>query len=128
MIPLNQILLLCSLGIGTGIFAGLFGIGGGIVIVPSLIFLFRYSYPMATATSLVALLMPVGLLGVIEYYRSGKIGSAQIKFGLIIAVGLFLGTFLGARLANILPVAILQKAFSVFLLFIAYRLWFSAAA
>src|SRR5688572_2090931 len=76
-------LLLIVIGIGAGILAGFFGVGGGIIIIPALIFGLGYTQHMASGTSLVALLLPVGLLGVLEYYRAGKIGPENIKAGLI---------------------------------------------
>ncbi|NTV99377.1 MAG: TSUP family transporter, partial [Chlorobiaceae bacterium] len=78
----------------------------------------------ATATSLIALLLPVGLFGVIEYYRSGKIPPENLRFGLFIAAGLFLGAFFGAKLALYLPGKTLQKTFAVLLGIVALRLWF----
>jgi uncharacterized membrane protein YfcA len=117
------------LGIGalTGICSGLFGVGGGIVLVPILILFYKYTPQAASGTSLVALLLPVGLLGVIEYYKSGKITSDNIRFGLLVAVGLFFGTFVGARIAAHLPSGIMQRVFAAFLVLIAVRLWFAAA-
>jgi uncharacterized membrane protein YfcA len=112
------------IGVLTGICAGVFGIGGGIVIVPTLIYFFGYEQYAANATSLVALLLPVGFLGVLEYYRSGKISPDQIKVGLMIAVGIFFGTLIGAKIAINLPQATLKKIFSVFLAFVALKMWF----
>ncbi len=84
-----QFIGLFSLGIVAGILSGMFGVGGGIVIVPALVVFFGMTQQSAGGTSLVALLLPVGLLGVIEYYHSGKISMEKILIGLIIAAGLF---------------------------------------
>jgi uncharacterized membrane protein YfcA len=111
-------------GFVAGILSGLFGIGGGLVIVPALIYLFNLPQHTATGTSLVALLLPVGLLAVYEYYSSGKLTLENIKWGLLIAIGLFLGAFVGARIARYLPEAILRKSFAVILLFGAIKMWF----
>ena len=78
------------LGVAAGILSGLFGIGGGIVMVPSLIVIFGMGILDANATSLAAMLLPVGVLGVIAYYRAGLI---NVKDSLLIAGGLFLGSF-----------------------------------
>ncbi|NTW84350.1 MAG: sulfite exporter TauE/SafE family protein [Chlorobiaceae bacterium] len=111
-------------GIIAGILSGMFGVGGGIIIVPILMIVFGMPQLNATATSLVALLLPVGLFGVIEYYRSGKIPMENIWLGLLIAAGLFVGAFFGAKIALHLPGKTLQKSFAVFLGIVALRLWF----
>lgn len=84
------------LGILTGILSGLFGIGGGILMVPALIVFFGMNILDANANSLTAMLLPVGIFGVIAYYKAGMI---NIKDSLLIALGLFLGSFFGGELA-----------------------------
>ena len=110
-------------GVLAGIFSGLFGIGGGIILIPILMFLFKLPQATANGTSLVALLLPVGILAVWQYYKAGKIGPENIKAGLLIAVGLFIGAYFGARLAIFLPPQLLKKAFAVFLVAVAIRMW-----
>ncbi len=78
----------------------------------------------AVGTSLIALLLPVGLLGVIEYYRSGKISVEDITIGLIIAAGLFAVAYFGAKIATHLSHDLLRKAFAVFMGIVAFHLWF----
>lgn len=117
-------LSMLATGLVAGILSGMFGVGGGIIIVPALVILLGMPQLNATATSLVALLLPVGMLGVIEYYRSGKLPPENIWFGLFIAAGLFAGSFLGAKVALYLPVIVLQKTFAVFIGIVALRLWF----
>lgn len=113
-------------GISAGILSGLFGIGGGIILVPILVTFFGMSQSMASGTSLVALLLPVGALGVWEYYRSGRMGQTQIEMGLIVGIGLVLGAYLGARLAGYLPELALKKGFAIFLAAVAIRMWMTA--
>jgi uncharacterized membrane protein YfcA len=120
-----QVIYVISLGVAAGIMAGLFGIGGGIILVPILIYAFGYSQQAASGTSLVALLLPVGFFGVYEYYKAGKISSEHVKIGLIIAVGMFLGTYIGARMAVGLSPAILRRSFAVFIALVGVKLWFS---
>jgi len=110
-------------GVVAGILAGLFGIGGGVIIVPALILLGRMQPQMATGTSLGALLLPVGVLGAWHYYRNGFLNA---RVALWIALGLLLGAYLGAQLALKLPPRELQRVFAVFLLFIAIHLWIKA--
>lgn len=111
-------------GFLAGILSGIFGVGGGIVIVPALVFFFKMPQQTATGTSLVALLLPVGLLAVWEYYRLQKIGLDHIKWGVLISLGLFVGALIGAKIANVLPESLLRKAFAIFLVFVAVKMWF----
>lgn len=110
------------IGLGAGVLSGLFGIGGGVVIVPALILIARMQPQEAAGTSLAALLLPVGALGAWEYYRSGNLNVAA---GLLLALGLFLGAGLGAKLTLHLSPTGLRRAFAVFLALIALRMWFS---
>ncbi len=104
------------LGIAAGILSGLFGIGGGIVMVPSLIVLFGMGILDANATSLAAMLLPVGILGVIAYYKAGLI---NIRESLWIALGLFLGSFVGGEFAVNISENLLAKLYATILLYIA---------
>ena len=122
----SQVLISLSIGLVAGISSGLFGIGGGVVIVPLLLFFFKYAQQMATATSLVALILPVGILGAIHYYKAGYIQPENIKIGLTIAAGMFVGALLGAKFASGLQSATLSKMFSIFLIIAAIRLWMTA--
>lgn len=107
-------------GLGAGVLSGIFGIGGGVLIVPALIYLARFTPIQATGTSLGALLLPVGLLGAMEYYRNGNL---NIRASLLIALGLFLGAWFGARFAQGLSPMVLRRAFAVFIALMAIRLW-----
>ena len=112
------------IGIAAGLLSGMFGVGGGVIIVPSLVLLFGMSQQTASATSLIALLLPVGLLGVLEYYHSGQISTGHIWIGLVIALGLFAGAFFGAKIAIGVSSETLRRMFAVFLVLVAFRLWF----
>lgn len=103
-------------GMGAGIFAGLFGKGGGIVIVPLLIAVFHYDPKAAAATSLAALQLPVGLPSVIIYANNGHL---NILYAGLIALGILAGAFFGSKLGVKLPSAIFKKVFAVFLLVVA---------
>jgi uncharacterized protein len=116
-------ILFIAIGLAAGVLAGLFGIGGGIVIGPALILLAKFQPQTATGTSLGALLLPVGALGAWEYYRRGHL---NIPASLWIALGLLFGAWAGARLAQMLSGPQLQKAFAVFLVLIAIRVWTKA--
>ena len=112
-----------AIGVIAGLLSGLFGIGGGVVIVPSLILVAGMKPEMATGTSLASLLLPVGAFGAWHYYQHGYV---EIRPALWIAIGLTLGAFLGAHVALRLPVRDLQRVFAVFLAFIAVHLWWTA--
>ena len=110
---LYPILAMLLLGFIAGILSGMFGIGGGLVIVPALVVLFQSSLKTATGTSLFALMWPVGLLGVLAYYRQGHMNARQ---GALIAVGLFFGAYFGARINLALPPSTMKRAYALFLL------------
>ncbi len=114
---------LIILGVCAGILSGLFGIGGGIVLVPSLIFFLKFEPQAAVGTSLMAMLLPVGAMGVWQYFQAGKITPDHLKFGGLIAAGIFVGAWLGARIAVNLPAQALQRGFAILLVVAAIRLW-----
>ncbi|PYP98034.1 MAG: permease [Gemmatimonadetes bacterium] len=115
-------LLVALIGLVAGVVSGLFGVGGAVVIVPALVLLAKLPQHVANGTSLASLLLPVGLLGALEYYRRGQI---NIAYAAIIAVGLFVGAFLGARLAGGMSDITLRRTFGGFLLLVAGKLLFS---
>lgn len=109
---------LILVGAAAGVFAGLFGIGGGIVIVPSLILLAGFPLVEATGTSLAAILLPVGILGVIAYYKARII---DLRASAFIAAGLLTSVAVGAWLANTLPIDLMRKFFAVFCLYVSWN-------
>lgn len=115
--------LYLALGVVAGILAGLFGIGGGVIMVIGLVSLMKLPFTTATGTSLGAMLLPVGLLGALEYYRRGHV---DVRGALLLAIGLTLGAGLGARLATDTAPPLLQRLFAVFLLVMAVRMWTTA--
>lgn len=117
------VFLFLIIGLLAGVLSGMFGIGGGIVIVPALLLIAKMSPLTATGTSLAALLLPVGALGAWEYYRNGHV---EIKASLLVALGLFAGAWFGARIAHTMGDAAIKKAFAVFLVIIAGRIWWTA--
>jgi uncharacterized membrane protein YfcA len=96
--------------------SGLFGIGGGIIMVPTLIAVFGMGMLDANAASLAAMLLPVGIFGVINYYKAGYI---NLKDSLWISLGLLGGSFFGAELAVSVNVTVLSKLYAAFLLYVA---------
>ncbi len=118
-------LIFITIGLAAGICSGLFGIGGGIIIVPLLAMMAKMNQHAATGTSLVALLLPVGILGVWNYYQAGKITADNIHIGLWIALGLLIGAFFGAKISIELDEQLLRRMFAVFLVLVAAKLWYS---
>lgn len=112
-------------GVIAGIASGLFGIGGGLVIMPILVFALRMDQHAAVGTSLIALLLPVGILAVWNYWQAGKITAEHLRGGLWIACGLALGAFWGSKLAIAMNPDLLRKAFGAFLLLAAARMLIS---
>lgn len=115
-------LIFIATGVLAGILSGLFGIGGGIVIVPALVLLAGFAPVTATGTSLAALVLPVGILGAWEYYKKGHL---NIPAALFVALGLFAGAWIGAKLAQQLSPTQLKRAFAVLLVVVAGRMWFA---
>lgn len=113
------LVLIAIIGLVGGVFSGLFGIGGGLVIVPALILLAGFPIATAAGTSLGALLLPVGLFGAFEYYRAGNV---DVRAAAIIAVGLLIGAYFGARIGLAVSPAVTQRAFGVFLVVVGTRL------
>lgn len=117
------VLVLVLIGIVAGVAGGLFGIGGGIIIVPILVFALGYGQKLAQGTSLVALLMPVGILGLMNYYRAGQ---ANLVAGAWIALGFLAGAFLGSKIALGLDEVTMKRTFAFFLACVALYMWFNA--
>ena len=111
--------LVALIGLAAGVVSGLFGVGGAIVIIPGLVLVAKLPQHTANGTSLAALLLPVGLLGAMEYYRRGQV---NVPYAAIIAAGLFVGALLGAKLAGSVSDVALRRAFGVFLMIVAIRL------
>ncbi len=118
-------LILVIIGLVAGVLSGLFGVGGGIIIVPALLFFVGMSPQSAVGTSLGALLAPVGLLAALAYSRNGHLDAEASTW---IAAGLFFGAWGGALFAPRLSAPTLQRAFAVLLLVVAMKLWMSASA
>ncbi len=118
-----MLLIFLAVGFAAGILSGLFGIGGGIVIVPALLFFAKMAPARATGTSLGALLLPVGVLGAWEYYKTGDL---DVRASLLVAAGLTVGAYFGARLNHLLSPMQAKRAFAVFLAAVAVRMWVTA--
>jgi uncharacterized membrane protein YfcA len=112
-----NVLIGIGIGAAAGVLAGLFGIGGGIIIVPALVFL-GLSQKHATGTSLAALVLPVGILGVLEYTHRHEV---EWKYAIGIAAGLTVGALVGAKFAGSLSNLVLRRAFGGLMLLVSLR-------
>jgi uncharacterized membrane protein YfcA len=110
------------LGLFAGVVSGLFGVGGAVVIIPGLVLIAKLPQHTAHGTSLAALLLPVGLLGVLQYSKRQQV---HWGYAAVVAVGLLIGAYFGARLAGSIPDATLRKMFGAFLLLISVKLLLS---
>lgn len=119
---MQQFVLFIVLGLTAGILSGLIGIGGGVIIVPVLIFLCGFSQHTAQGTTLAMLVPPIGILGAWMYYKSGYV---DIKVAVLIGVGFFLGSFLGAQMATRIPNIMLERIFGFAMLGIAVKMLFA---
>lgn len=113
-------LLILLLGLGVGVLVGLLGIGGGVVLVPALVYLLRMDQHLAQGTSLFILLPPIGLGALREYWKQGQV---DLRAGILCALGILFGAFGGSLVA--LPIASrnLKGLFGCFLVLSAILLW-----
>jgi len=116
-----QVVGLLLVGTLAGVFAGMFGIGGGLIIVPALALLYGMKQHAAVGTSLGALLLPVGALSAWVYWRNGNV---NVKYSVLLAAGLLVGAFVGAKLVEPVSDLTLRRMFGAFLLIVSVRmLW-----
>lgn len=116
------ILLQLLTGLLVGVFSGLLGIGGGIILVPLLMLAYGLKAQVAVGTSLVALLLPVGALGVYQFWKNGIISTSNFKMGFLIAIGIFFGALFGSKLAIILPEKTLRYIFAFTLFIVGFKI------
>ncbi|HLN81890.1 MAG TPA: sulfite exporter TauE/SafE family protein [Thermoanaerobaculia bacterium] len=114
-----QMLGLMAVGVVAGVAAGMFGIGGGLIIVPALVLLYKMTQHSAVGTSLGAILLPVGALGAWVYWKNGDL---NVRYSLLIAAGLLVGAFLGAKLVEPVSDLTLRRLFGGFLLLISIKM------
>ncbi len=121
---MTSTLLLIGIGLVGGVAAGLFGVGGGIVIVPGLIYWAGFTQHKATGTSLAVLLPPIGLAATFEYYRHGNV---DFRAATVLAITMFFGSWFGAFLANRMKGPYLRLTFGVFIFGVGIYLIYGAA-
>jgi hypothetical protein len=112
-------ILVVLLGLGVGLLVGLMGIGGGVVLVPALVYLLGFDQHLAQGTSLLLQLPPIGLGALYMYWKKGQV---QLRAGLLCAAGFLLGGYFGSRIALEMPSRHLRATFGLFLMFAAVML------
>jgi uncharacterized protein len=113
-------LIILALGLAVGVLVGLLGIGGGVVLVPAMVYLLGYDQHLAQGTSLFILLPPIGLGALREYWKSGQV---DLTAGIYCAIGFLLGGYVGGRIAVPMPSEQLRAIFGFFLVVSAILLW-----
>ena len=116
---IHTLFLLLCIGLIAGIASGFVGIGGGMIIVPALVFGLGLSQHMAQGTSLAMMIPPIGILAVMSYYKAGQI---QLEYAGVLALTFVLGAWMGSKWALRINPAVVRLVFGLFMLFAAGRL------
>jgi uncharacterized membrane protein YfcA len=116
----NIVVQMLLIGLVAGVAGGMFGIGGGAIMVPAMVLLIGLDQKFATGTSIAAQILPIGILGAAVYYRNGNV---NIKYAVLIAVGLVIGNLFGALFANqtFISSETMKKLYGIFLLLLGAR-------
>lgn len=121
---MNNVWLCLILGLIAGIISGMTGIGGGIIVLPALIFFFGFSQQLAQGTTLALLVPPIDLLAAWAYYKQGYV---DIKVALLLCLGFFIGGWFGAKIGTSLPSGVLNKIFALLLILSAVKVLFTSS-
>ncbi len=119
---MQTLLFLVLIGLAAGFLGGLVGIGGGVLIVPALVLLLGLSQHKAQGISLAMILFPVGILGVINYYKKGYV---DFKYAGLLAVGFLIGSYAGSKFSLSLPQETVKKVFAIVMILLALKLLFT---
>ena len=118
---IQTILLVVIVGLAAGVLSGLVGVGGGIIIVPALVFILGFSQHEAQGTSLGILLLPAGIFAAINYYKQGFI---DLKVVLILFIGFVVGGYFGSKISLSLSETVVKKIFAIVLVLVAGKMLF----
>lgn len=119
---ITSVLLLILIGLVAGGLGGMIGLGGGIILIPALVLLMKLDQQTAQGTSIAVMLPPIGLFAVYNYYKAGYINT---KYAMIIAAAFMVGAYFGSLLALRISPDLMRKVFSIILVVIAIRMFFS---
>jgi len=115
-------LILAGIGLAAGVLGGSIGLGGGLIIIPSLVYFLSMSQKDAQGTSVAIMLPPIGLFAAYTYYKAGHV---NIKYALVIALTFMLGGWIGSKIAIGLPDVVLKKGFAVMMIVVAVKMLIS---
>ena len=118
----TTVIYLIAIGLMAGIFGGIFGVGGAIIMIPAMVYFLGVDQHTAQGTSLAVMLPPIGLFAAYNYYKAGQV---NIWYALIIALSFMVGGYFGSKIALNLPEQLMKKVFAVFLILMAVKLFFS---
>ncbi len=118
---IQTILIIILVGIAAGMLGGLVGVGGGIIIVPALVYFIGVSQKTAQGTSLGLIMLPVGILGVLQYYKQGHVDFRIVG---LLAIGFLAGSYFGSKIALSLPQETVKRIFAILMILIAIKLLF----
>jgi len=107
------------IGLAAGILSGFAGVGGGVIIIPALIFLLGMTQFEAQGTSLALMIPPIGILAAMNYYKEGYINW---RYAAILAIFFFVGGYIGSKMALTIPQNIVKKGFAVFIIVIGVKM------
>ena len=116
---LTTIIILLGIGLLAGLASGFVGIGGGLIIVPALVFALGLSQHAAQGTSLAMMIPPIGILAVISYYKAGAV---EVKYAAVLAITFVIGALLGSKWSLRINPAAVRLVFGVFMLYAAGRM------
>jgi hypothetical protein len=115
-----EFILICLLiGLSAGILSGVMGIGGGIIIIPALVYILKFQQHLAQGTTLALMVPPIGLLAALTYYKAGYV---DLKVAGLICLGFFIGGLIGAKIATSLPAIYLKRLFGICLLLVSIKM------
>ncbi len=117
----TQLIIILVIGLMAGLVSGALGVGGGIIIVPALVLFLGFSQHMAQGTSIAILLLPTGILAVLQYYKNGYV---DVKVALILMLLFVVGAYLGSLVSLSLPDKVLKKVFGIFMLLVSLKMVF----
>jgi uncharacterized membrane protein YfcA len=116
---ISTLLILALIGLLAGTMSGLVGIGGGLIIVPAMIYLMGADQKTAQGTSIALMLPPIGLFAAYNYYKAGYV---NVKYAIIIAIAFLIGGYVGSKLAISLPEATVKKVFAGLMIVTAVKM------
>jgi uncharacterized protein len=117
----STLVLLTIIGLIVGFFGGMFGVGGGVILIPALVYIMGMEQHSAQGTSVAILLPPIGIVAAYNYYKAGHI---NIKYAIIIAITFVIGSYFGSKLAVNLPDQTSKKIFAVIMFLISIKMFF----